>query len=524
MRSSAASTSRPCHPWCGMAAERDNFVGDVQKMRRRVVDNIPAAQVERELKLGPGGLRDVEFAVQLLQLVHGRSDATLHSATTLDALAALAAGGYVGRADAAQLDEAYRFLRAMEHRIQLYRLRRTHLVPEDEADLRRLGRLARAAHRARRQPQQGMEAARLGGAAAAREALLPAPPGRRRPARTGRDPAQRPRRRAPPRSARLRRPGRGPAPPGGPVLGREPQGRHPTHPAARPVGLVRRLRRPRRRAARLPQGLRRARQDPLVPEAAARRGRRRREPGPGPLGRPARPRPAPARPRGGGHPRRPRRARTARPRPPGAGDTGRGRPGRDRRGRGRGGPRGAPPRTVPHRRRRPHRLVRDRGQAGRTGPGRPRRPGRQRGHRPERGHHRGRPARGRTGRVGRHPADPVRRHRHGPLRRSRTRLRLRRGRPVRARAPRGRGGTGGLAGRRQGGRRDAPAPPTPHHRPAVAHRRRSAPGGQVRPAGAHAQVVRGVLPSLVAGLGESGAAAGRGRWQATRTSGPGSSS
>ncbi|MEV8586435.1 bifunctional [glutamine synthetase] adenylyltransferase/[glutamine synthetase]-adenylyl-L-tyrosine phosphorylase [Streptomyces sp. NPDC051180] len=127
-------------PLVWQAAERDNFVPDVQKMRRRVVDNIPVAHVERELKLGPGGLRDVEFAVQLLQLVHGRSDATLHSGTTLDALAALAAGGYVGRADAAQLDEAYRFLRAMEHRIQLYRLRRTHLVPEDESDLRRLGR------------------------------------------------------------------------------------------------------------------------------------------------------------------------------------------------------------------------------------------------------------------------------------------------------------------------------------------------------------------------------------------------
>ncbi|WP_426363555.1 bifunctional [glutamine synthetase] adenylyltransferase/[glutamine synthetase]-adenylyl-L-tyrosine phosphorylase [Streptomyces sp. E-08] len=127
-------------PLVWQAAERENFVPDVQKMRRRVVDNIPVAQVERELKLGPGGLRDVEFAVQLLQLVHGRSDATLHSGTTLDALAALAAGGYVGRADASQLDEAYRFLRSMEHRIQLHRLRRTHLVPEDEADLRRLGR------------------------------------------------------------------------------------------------------------------------------------------------------------------------------------------------------------------------------------------------------------------------------------------------------------------------------------------------------------------------------------------------
>ncbi|CAM5745429.1 putative Glutamate-ammonia-ligase adenylyltransferase [Streptomyces afghaniensis 772] len=127
-------------PLVWKAAERENFVPDVQKMRRRVVENIPVAEVDRQLKLGPGGLRDVEFAVQLLQLVHGRTDTSLRSGTTLDALKALATGGYVGRADAAQLDEAYRFLRSMEHRIQLFRLRRTHLVPEDEAELRRIGR------------------------------------------------------------------------------------------------------------------------------------------------------------------------------------------------------------------------------------------------------------------------------------------------------------------------------------------------------------------------------------------------
>ncbi|MGW2031907.1 bifunctional [glutamine synthetase] adenylyltransferase/[glutamine synthetase]-adenylyl-L-tyrosine phosphorylase [Streptomyces sp. NPDC001356] len=127
-------------PLVWQAADRENFVADVQKMRRRVVENIPAAEIDRELKLGPGGLRDVEFAVQLLQLVHGRTDPALRSGTTLDALTALAAGGYVGREDAARLDEAYRFLRSMEHRIQLYRLRRTHLVPEAEPDVRRLGR------------------------------------------------------------------------------------------------------------------------------------------------------------------------------------------------------------------------------------------------------------------------------------------------------------------------------------------------------------------------------------------------
>ncbi|GAA2601022.1 bifunctional [glutamine synthetase] adenylyltransferase/[glutamine synthetase]-adenylyl-L-tyrosine phosphorylase [Streptomyces axinellae] len=127
-------------PMVWQASERDNFVTDVQQMRRRVVASIPAAQVERELKLGPGGLRDVEFAVQLLQLVHGRSDVTLRSPTTLEALDALAAGGYVGRQDAAAMDAAYRFLRTMEHRIQLYQMRRTHLMPEAEADQRRLGR------------------------------------------------------------------------------------------------------------------------------------------------------------------------------------------------------------------------------------------------------------------------------------------------------------------------------------------------------------------------------------------------
>ncbi|MFX4294420.1 bifunctional [glutamine synthetase] adenylyltransferase/[glutamine synthetase]-adenylyl-L-tyrosine phosphorylase [Streptomyces bohaiensis] len=122
------------------AAARDNFVVDVQQMRRRVEESIPAAHAGRELKLGPGGLRDVEFAVQLLQLVHGRGDAELRSPTTLSALSALADRGYVGRVDAAQLDASYQFLRTVEHRIQLHRLRRTHLMPDSEEELRSIGR------------------------------------------------------------------------------------------------------------------------------------------------------------------------------------------------------------------------------------------------------------------------------------------------------------------------------------------------------------------------------------------------
>ncbi|GAB3474495.1 bifunctional [glutamine synthetase] adenylyltransferase/[glutamine synthetase]-adenylyl-L-tyrosine phosphorylase [Amycolatopsis cihanbeyliensis] len=129
-------------PMVWAAAERENFVADVQRMRRRVERHVPAEIVDRELKLGRGGLRDVEFAVQLLQLVHGRADPELRSPSTMDALDALGAGGYVGRADAAELEESYEFLRTVEHRLQLRRLRRTHLFPDDSetGELRRLAR------------------------------------------------------------------------------------------------------------------------------------------------------------------------------------------------------------------------------------------------------------------------------------------------------------------------------------------------------------------------------------------------
>ncbi|KRF22666.1 bifunctional [glutamine synthetase] adenylyltransferase/[glutamine synthetase]-adenylyl-L-tyrosine phosphorylase [Phycicoccus sp. Soil802] len=128
------------NPLVWRAASRDNFVEDVQAMRRRVEQHVPSGEAARQLKLGPGGLRDVEFSVQLLQLVHGRSDDSLRSGTTLEALDALARGGYVGREDAATLDASYRLLRTLEHRIQLFRLRRTHLMPTADSDLRRLGR------------------------------------------------------------------------------------------------------------------------------------------------------------------------------------------------------------------------------------------------------------------------------------------------------------------------------------------------------------------------------------------------
>jgi glutamate-ammonia-ligase adenylyltransferase len=132
-------------PMVWTACQREHFVADVQAMRRRVEELVPADVRVREIKLGTGGLRDVEFAVQLLQLVHGRGDESLHVASTVDAIAALGAGGYIGRDDAANLTASYEFLRLLEHRLQLQRLKRTHMLPSPDDD-EALRWLARAAH------------------------------------------------------------------------------------------------------------------------------------------------------------------------------------------------------------------------------------------------------------------------------------------------------------------------------------------------------------------------------------------
>ena len=96
---------------------------------------------EREIKLGPGGIRDVEFAVQLLQLVHGPLDAGLRCPSTLPALAELADAGYVDRHDAERLADAYRFLRRAEHRLQLADEQQVHAVPSAPAAREHLARV-----------------------------------------------------------------------------------------------------------------------------------------------------------------------------------------------------------------------------------------------------------------------------------------------------------------------------------------------------------------------------------------------
>jgi [glutamine synthetase] adenylyltransferase / [glutamine synthetase]-adenylyl-L-tyrosine phosphorylase len=127
-------------PFVWSSASREGFVDSVQRMRERVTAHIPQDQVDVQLKLGPGGLRDVEFTIQLLQLVHGQHDPEVRQGGTLLALAALADQGYIGRVEEAEFAADYRFLRLLEHRLQLTRLRRTHLMPRDADELRVLAR------------------------------------------------------------------------------------------------------------------------------------------------------------------------------------------------------------------------------------------------------------------------------------------------------------------------------------------------------------------------------------------------
>ncbi len=139
-RELGAAYREAVEPFIWQASARPGFVEQVQRMRERVTDNIPPDQVDYQIKLGPGGLRDIEFTIQLLQLVHGAHDPSVRTRDTLGALAALSVAGYVGRSEAAEFDHAYRTLRVLEHRIQLGALKRSHVMPREEEALRVLAR------------------------------------------------------------------------------------------------------------------------------------------------------------------------------------------------------------------------------------------------------------------------------------------------------------------------------------------------------------------------------------------------
>ncbi len=119
---------------------RTTMVQDARAMRKRVISNLATEDREQNVKLSRGGLRDVEFTLQLLQLVHGVADESLRVSGTFDAINRLMSSGLLGRSDAAKLTEHYRTLRVIEHRIQLTKLRRSHILSIDSGSTRRVAR------------------------------------------------------------------------------------------------------------------------------------------------------------------------------------------------------------------------------------------------------------------------------------------------------------------------------------------------------------------------------------------------
>jgi glutamate-ammonia-ligase adenylyltransferase len=116
-------------------------IEEVRRVKVRLEEYVRARGKEgSEVKRGRGGIRDVEFAVQLLQIVHGRRDDRLREPNTLGALTALATEGYVAEADARPLADAYRFLRRVEHRLQMVRDVQTHELPSQGPARVRLAR------------------------------------------------------------------------------------------------------------------------------------------------------------------------------------------------------------------------------------------------------------------------------------------------------------------------------------------------------------------------------------------------
>ncbi len=94
------------------------------------------------IKLGRGGIREIEFFVQTQQLIAGGRAETLRGQRTLDMLDALADGRWIARDAARSLARAYRFLRHVEHRLQMLNDEQTQTLPGDERDLQRFARFA----------------------------------------------------------------------------------------------------------------------------------------------------------------------------------------------------------------------------------------------------------------------------------------------------------------------------------------------------------------------------------------------
>ena len=117
------------------------LLDEVAAIKRRIERDIVGHEnLERNVKLGTGGIREIEFVVQALQLLHGARNAFLQETSTLKVLPALAELELLPRIEALDLEQAYRFLRRVEHRLQIEAEQQTHTIPEEPEALSKLVR------------------------------------------------------------------------------------------------------------------------------------------------------------------------------------------------------------------------------------------------------------------------------------------------------------------------------------------------------------------------------------------------
>ena len=115
---------------------------DIRRTKARIEDRLVSegTSLEKHVKLGPGAIRDIEFTVQCLQMIHGAKRKSLCSHNTLEVLAALKTSALLDAEDADALVAAYRFLRTVENGIQIEADQQRYLVPEKETEERELAR------------------------------------------------------------------------------------------------------------------------------------------------------------------------------------------------------------------------------------------------------------------------------------------------------------------------------------------------------------------------------------------------
>jgi glutamate-ammonia-ligase adenylyltransferase len=132
------------HPFVWRRSLDFGAIAEIVSITRRIRDHYAQGQAFGpgfDLKRGRGGIREVEFFVQVHQLIHGGREPELRASGTLDAIAALAKAKRIAAADAAALAAAYRLLRTIEHRLQMVDDRQTHSLPGDAAELDTVARL-----------------------------------------------------------------------------------------------------------------------------------------------------------------------------------------------------------------------------------------------------------------------------------------------------------------------------------------------------------------------------------------------